>query len=120
MINVAQFGVGYWGPNLLRNLMTNKRCKVTTVVDLSKERREYAQGLYPAVQVSEDVNDVFSNPEIDALVISTPVATHYHLSIKALKAGKHILVEKPMASSVAVMSMVLGSMSWTLARSAWS
>ena len=106
MINVAQFGVGYWGPNLLRNLITNKRCKVTTVVDPSKERRDYVQGLYPAVQVSEDGDDIFSNPEIDAVVIATPVATHHALSIKALKAGKHILVEKPMATCVAEVDQI--------------
>jgi len=100
MLKIAQIGVGYWGPNLLRNLVSNKRCTVSNVVDLSEERREYVRGLYPAVQVSDRVDDVFSDPSIDAVIIATPVATHYDLSMKALESGKHIFVEKPMAKSV--------------------
>ncbi|MBA4416981.1 MAG: oxidoreductase [Syntrophus sp. (in: bacteria)] len=97
MINIAQIGVGYWGPNLLRNLIKNKRCAVSKVAELSKERRDYVLGLYPAVNVIDNVNQVFEDPDIDAVVIATPVATHYELSVRALKAGKHVLVEKPMA-----------------------
>jgi predicted dehydrogenase len=101
MVNIAQFGVGYWGPNLLRNLVSNKRCKVTDVVDLSPERRDYVRKLYPAVAVSDDVKAVLNKPDIDAVVIATPVATHHELAVAALKAGKHILVEKPLATSIA-------------------
>jgi predicted dehydrogenase len=100
MLNIAQIGVGYWGPNLLRNLVANNRCKVKTAIDLSKERREYVNSLYPAIQVTEDVNQVFEDPEIEGVVIATPVATHYELAIQALESGKHILVEKPLARSV--------------------
>lgn len=100
MINIAQIGVGYWGPNLLRNLVANKRCKVPMVVDVSAERRTYVKGLYPAIDVSDDVNEVLKRPDVDALILATPVATHFDLAIKALEAGKHILVEKPMARSV--------------------
>jgi predicted dehydrogenase len=100
MINIAQIGVGYWGPNLLRNLMANKRCKVTTVVDISHERRDYVQGLYPAVHVTDNIDELLNN-KTDAVVIATPVATHFDMAIKALEAGKHILVEKPMARSTA-------------------
>lgn len=101
MLNIAQIGIGYWGPNLLRNLMTNKRCNVTRVVDLSADRRDYVNGLYPAVKTSDDVMDVINDPEIDAVVIATPVKSHFELAMAALKAGKHILVEKPMATSSA-------------------
>jgi predicted dehydrogenase len=100
MVNIAQIGVGYWGPNLLRNLISNKRCTVTDVVDLSKERRDYAKGLYPAVNVTADADAVLNKSGVDAVVIATPVATHFDLAIKALKAGKHILVEKPLARSI--------------------
>jgi len=100
MLNVAQIGVGYWGPNLLRNLVSNKRCKVKTVVDLSPERRDYVKGLYPAVSVTHDVEQVLTDPEIDGVVIATPVATHFDLAMRALGANKHILVEKPLATSV--------------------
>jgi len=101
MINVAQIGVGYWGPNLLRNLIANKRCHVKRVVDLSPERREYVQGLYPAVQVTDRAEDVLQDPEVKAVIIATPVATHFDLAMKALSLGKHVLVEKPIARSVA-------------------
>jgi predicted dehydrogenase len=100
MVNIAQIGVGYWGPNLLRNLISNKRCLVTDVLDLSKERRDYVRGLYPAVNVTDDAYAVLNKSGVDAVVIATPVATHFDLAIIALKAGKHIFVEKPLARSV--------------------
>ena len=101
MVQIAQIGVGYWGPNLLRNLVANKKCKVSAVVDLSPERRDYVRSLYPAVKVSDNVEEVINDPAVDAVVISTPVATHFDLAMRALAAGKHVLVEKPMARSVA-------------------
>jgi predicted dehydrogenase len=106
MLNIAQVGVGYWGPNLLRNLIANKRCRVKTAVDLSKERREYVESLYPAIQVSDDVNHVLQDPDIKGVVIATPAKTHFDLSVKALEAGKHILVEKPLATSVAEVEQI--------------
>lgn len=101
MLNVAQIGVGYWGPNLLRNLVANTRCQVSKIADLSSERREYVQKLYPTIRVTDDVDQVFQDGVIDAVIIATPVATHFDLAIKSLKAGKHVLVEKPLAQSVA-------------------
>jgi predicted dehydrogenase len=101
MLNIAQIGVGYWGPNLLRNLVASKSCRIKTAVDLSKERRDYVKSLYPAIQVTDDVNQVFQDAEIKGIVIATPVKSHFDLSVKALEAGKHILVEKPLATSVA-------------------
>jgi len=100
MLNIAQIGVGYWGPNLLRNLVSNKRCRVSKVVDLSAERRDYVKGLYPAIEVFDDVDEVAKDNDINAVVIATPVATHFGLSMKMLDAGKHVLVEKPLARSV--------------------
>jgi predicted dehydrogenase len=106
MITVAQIGVGYWGPNLLRNLVTNKKCRVKTTLDLSSERRDYVKRLYPGIQVDSDLSKVFQDPEIEAVVIATPVATHYNLAMKALEAGKHILVEKPIATTVAEVDQI--------------
>ncbi len=100
MLSIAQIGVGYWGPNLLRNLVTSSKCRVKAVADLSKERRDYVAGLYPAVRVTDDVDEILGDPGIDAVVIVTPVATHFDLSLRALGAEKHILVEKPLATSV--------------------
>lgn len=106
MLTIAQIGVGYWGPNLLRNLVANKSCRVKTVVDLSPARREYVIGLYPAIQVTDDVHQVFQDPEINGVVVATPVATHFDLAMKALEAGKHILVEKPLATSLSEVEQI--------------
>ena len=99
-INIAQIGVGYWGPNLLRNLSVNKYCEVKTIVDLSKERREFVINNYPNIVTTNNVNVVLNDNTINAVVIATPVSTHFDLAIKCLKAGKHVLIEKPMATTV--------------------
>ena len=99
-IHIAQIGVGYWGPNLLRNLVANKDCEVKTVVDLSEDRRNFVKGLYPAIVTTDQIDDVFNDTEIDAVVVATPVASHFDLTMKALESGKHVLVEKPMATKV--------------------
>ena len=106
MINVAQIGVGYWGPNLLRNLVANGRCNVKTVIELSEKRKQYVQSLYPSVQVSDETDRVSNDQDIQAVVIATPVATHFELAMKMLDAGKHVLVEKPMATSVAEVEQI--------------
>ncbi len=106
MLNVAQIGIGYWGPNLLRNLVANKKCRVKTTVDLSRERRDYVLGLYPAIEVTDDVSHVLQDNQIEAVVIATPVASHYSLAMQALEAGKHVLVEKPLATSVAEVEQI--------------
>ena len=100
MINIGQIGVGYWGPNLLRNLVANKNCKVKQVIDLSEERRSFVNGLYPSISVSAHIEDIINDNEIEAVVIATPAATHFDLAMRCLEAEKHILVEKPMATTV--------------------
>jgi predicted dehydrogenase len=99
-LKIAQIGVGYWGPNLLRNLMANRRCIVTAAVDQAHERLDYVHRLYPSIRVSDIAEDILRDPHTEAVVIATPVATHYDLAVRALNAGKHVLVEKPMAKSV--------------------
>jgi len=100
MLNISQIGVGYWGPNLLRNLVANEDCCVKVVVDLSEERRRFVKSNYPSVSVVDKVEAVLDDPDVSAVVIATPVASHFELAMKALYAGKHVLVEKPMATSV--------------------
>jgi len=100
VINIAQIGVGYWGPNLLRNLVANKSCEVKKVVDLSEERREFVRRLYASITVSDKVEDIINDKYVDAVIIATPVATHFELSMQCLESGKHVLVEKPMATTV--------------------
>ena len=106
MIQFAQIGVGYWGPNLLRNVVANPHCTMKTVVDLSPERQRYVHNLYPSIKVTDKVEEVFKDSSIDAVIISTPVSSHYQLTIDALKSGKHVLVEKPMATSVAEVEQI--------------
>jgi len=101
MLNIAQIGVGYWGPNILRNLVESKRCHVTAAVDLDLERRDYVQRMYPTIKVTDSIDEVLKDPETDAIVIATPVASHFDLAMRAIEAEKHVLVEKPMARSVA-------------------
>jgi len=101
MIQVSQIGCGYWGPNLLRNLVASKRCRVKSVADISADRREFVKDMYSPIQVLDNAEGVFGDPEVAAVVLATPVATHYDLAMRALRTGKHVLVEKPMATSVA-------------------
>ncbi len=100
MLNIAQIGVGYWGPNLLRNLVANEDCCVKTVVDFSEARRRFIKSNYPSVTVTDKVESALDDHDVSAVVIATPVASHFELAIKTLAAGKHVLVEKPMATSV--------------------
>ena len=97
-INIAQIGVGYWGPNLLRNLIENKHCLVKYVVDLSKDRRDYVRRKYPLIKVLKQIDLILNDKELDAVIISTPVATHFELCMSFLNAGINVLVEKPMAT----------------------
>ena len=97
MIGIAQIGVGYWGPNLLRNLVNNSRCEVKVVVELSKERQRFIKTLYPDVDISDRIESIINNKSISAVVIATPGATHYDLTLKILESCKNVLVEKPMA-----------------------
>jgi|TARA_Y100000294_G_scaffold176891_1_gene200625 predicted dehydrogenase len=100
MINIAQIGVGYWGPNLLRNLMVIPDCNVKAVVDLSEERRNFVNNLYNSIPTNNDIDIALNDPDIDAIVIATPAHSHFAIAMKALQKDKHILVEKPMATSV--------------------
>ena len=84
-INVAQIGVGYWGPNLLRNFVLSTEFSVKAVIDLSEDRRIFVKNQYPAILVDSDSDSVFNDPEIEAVVIATPVSTHYDLAMRAIK-----------------------------------
>ncbi|MBL7073621.1 Gfo/Idh/MocA family oxidoreductase [candidate division KSB1 bacterium] len=100
MVSVGLIGCGYWGPNLLRNLVANPKCEVKWVVDISNNRQEYVRGIYPALKITDDLGDVLYDNDVKAIIIATPAKSHYSLTISALKAGKHVLVEKPMAMKV--------------------
>lgn len=100
MISVAIVGFGYWGKNLTRNFFHSDDCKLVAVIEPDLRRVAEVKKLYPGVLVYSDLALCFAESEIDAVAIATPVFTHYQLASVALKAGKHVLVEKPMASTV--------------------
>ncbi len=99
MITFAQIGVGYWGPNILRNLDINDDVYIKYVVEISSERAKFVKENYNSIIVTDKIEIVLKDPEVNAVVISTPVETHFNLARKCLQAGKHILVEKPMAKT---------------------
>jgi predicted dehydrogenase len=96
---LAQIGFGYWGPNLARNLHAAAGPDWRYLVELSIPRREAAAALYPHVRATSDLDIVFADPEVTAVVIATPPATHAALARRALESGRHVLVEKPLALS---------------------
>ncbi|NNC88657.1 MAG: Gfo/Idh/MocA family oxidoreductase [Akkermansiaceae bacterium] len=98
---VAVVGCGYWGPNLIRNFNALPNARVAAVCDLQDDRLEHMRGLYPGVKTYTDYGKMLAVEDLDAVVIATPVHTHHPLAKEALLAGKHTLIEKPMASSVA-------------------
>jgi predicted dehydrogenase len=99
LLNVAVVGLGYWGPNLLRALVEMGGVEVTQVCDLDPERLERVAGRYPATSPTTSFDDVLGNPDVDAVIIATPVFTHFDLASRSLRAGKHTFVEKPLAPS---------------------
>jgi predicted dehydrogenase len=98
MIRVGVIGYGYWGPNLVRNFMAAPGSEVMRVCDLRRERLSSLGKLYPAIKTCSDPSDLINDPQIDAVIIATPVSSHFELALAALQAGKHVLVEKPLAS----------------------
>ena len=101
MIGIAVIGYGYWGPNLVRNFALNEDARVVAVCDFSADRRAVVERIYPTVRTYADVDEMLTNDDVDAVVIATPVSTHFELAMRALGAGKHVFVEKPMTATVA-------------------
>src|SRR5438552_275746 len=97
---LAQIGCGYWGPNLLRNFSALPNCHVRYVVDASPDRRAFVHNNFPKTSAVESCDVVFGDPEVAAVIIATPAASHFALAKCALQSGKHVLVEKPLATSV--------------------
>lgn len=99
MIKVGVIGCGYWGPNLVRNFIRIPESQVKYGCDLDEEKLGRIKNLYPHIEVTKSYQKILDDPELDAVAIATPVHTHFALAKKALEAGKHILVEKPLAQS---------------------
>jgi len=97
-VNVALVGYGYWGPNLLRNYRGMPGAEVKWVCDNGKRALARAEAQYPGIATTGEMGDVLDDPDVDAVLIATPISTHFALAKAALEAGKHVFVEKPMTS----------------------
>jgi len=99
MIKIGVIGYGYWGPNLVRTFAEAQHGTVVAVSDLDPKKLATVNKRYPAVKTTNDFQDLLRNPEIDAIAIATPVSTHFEFGMAALKAGKHLWLEKPMTET---------------------
>src|SRR4051812_34708622 len=100
-LGVAVIGAGYWGPNLIRNFRSSLDWDLRVVCDLDTARAEAVLGDRSGVDVCGALSDVLVRDDIDAVAIATPAHTHQAIALEALRTGKHVLVEKPLADSVA-------------------
>src|SRR5688572_14636059 len=100
-IGVAVIGAGHWGPNFIRNFDNPPVSDVVSVIDQDAARLSQVESRFPHVTVNRDVETVWVDPHVHAVIIATPTSTHYTLVKAALLAGKHVLVEKPITNSVA-------------------
>lgn len=98
-INIGLIGYGYWGPNLLRNFVNLDDTGEFYLSDLNNERLQLAKKKFPHINITKKAEDLIFNPRIDAILIATPVETHFKFAHQSIKAGKHVLIEKPLAAS---------------------
>jgi len=101
MLRIAVLGAGHWGPNLIRNFHNHQTSEVAWVVDRDPKRRELTRSRFADVRTAADPAEALADPAVDAVVVATPTVTHHQLAASALRAGKHVLVEKPIATTVA-------------------
>ena len=99
MIRIGIIGYGYWGPNLVRNFADVPDAQVVAVSDLRSERLAQVRKRYPTIETMTDCAALLANPQVDAVAVATPVSTHFDLGMQALRAGKHVLIEKPLAAT---------------------
>jgi predicted dehydrogenase len=99
-INIGVIGYGYWGPNIVRNFFATSECTVKLVADARQERLNLLSKVFPSIRGVQDAEEIITSKEIDAIVIATPVYSHFGLAKRAMLQGKHVLIEKPMTSSV--------------------
>ena len=98
-IRVGVIGYGYWGPNLVRRFVEEPGSEMVAVSDVRPDRLDVVRARYPAIRTETDYRRVLGDPAIDAIAIATPVSTHFELALQALRAGKHVLVEKPLTAT---------------------
>jgi predicted dehydrogenase len=101
MLRIGVIGYGYWGPNIVRNFSTANGSEVTMVCDMNQQTLKKVKKAYPQINVTDNIDELIKNPEVDAIAIATPVFTHHELAKKALEAGKSVFMEKPFTYTVA-------------------
>lgn len=99
-MRICVIGYGYWGPNLVRNFAEVPEYQVVAVSDLSEDRLRRVRARYPAIETTTDCLSLLSRTDVDAIAIATPVSTHYDLASRALEAGKHVFLTKPLTQTV--------------------
>lgn len=99
VLSVGVVGCGYWGPNLIRNFSSLSDCRVKWVCDTDEQRLSHMKKLYPSAETTKEFDRLVDDAELDAVVVATPVYLHHEMGKKALLAGKHAFIEKPMAPS---------------------
>lgn len=107
MIGVGVIGYGYWGPNLVRNFFQTKGAKVQAVCDQKLDRLDFVASHYPTAHLCRDAQQLINDTSVDAVCIATPVSSHFDLALAALRAGKHVLVEKPMTANIRQASILI-------------
>ncbi|HUQ61774.1 Gfo/Idh/MocA family oxidoreductase [Lentzea sp.] len=100
MVGIAVIGAGYWGPNLVRNAQATPSLRLRYLCDLDVDKARRVLGEYSTVRATASLDEVLADPEVHAVAIATPAATHLPVALAALEAGKHVLVEKPLAATL--------------------
>src|SRR5580698_9002524 len=95
-LNVAIAGLGYWGPNLVRNFAASTKWRVALIADVNERRLAPMARLYPNTRTTTRFADVLEDPSVHLVAIATPPALHHEMALQAIAAGKHVLIEKPM------------------------
>lgn len=99
MVKTGIVGLGYWGPNVLRNFAAQSDCSMAWACDMVEANLEKVRRTYPSVQLTKQYDDLLNDPTLELILIATPVSSHFPLAKRALEAGKHVFIEKPMAAS---------------------
>ena len=100
MLKVGVIGCGYWGPKLIRNFVTYPGTELTWACDLDEKRLDKISSLYPGIRRTTQLEDLLADSKLDGVAIATPVNTHFPIAKACLESGKHVLLEKPLSSSV--------------------
>jgi predicted dehydrogenase len=106
-VRVGVVGLGYWGPNIARNLAAARDCELSWLCDSSPEELEKLAPSFPAARRTQDLAELLADEQLDAVALATPVPTHARLAVEVLRAGKHCFVEKPLATSAADAQLVV-------------